>query len=193
MVVLSGDAVSGFFEASVPAAGPQPRPWPLVPLRDGVVRFASLPNSEAIVSLDEMGAITIWSVGNLTPDTHAMLPPVSDPRSADVRIGWKGPGVCYTASGTRVLAYASHHTIITESVVAPIESIVWMNDAQYVVLSRQGDGSSRVVVGDTERPGWTRTCDIGGEPIERIELLKDHRRVAAVTGAGAVRVYHLRP
>ena len=194
LVVLSGREVFGFFEGKgARLAGETLPSWSLAPLRKGAIRMATLPGAEAIVSLDDQGAMTIWSVGNLTPDTQALVPIVSDPEAADVRIGWKGPGVCYLARGESVVAYATHHAIVTDTVAAPFAAIAWMNDFEHALLAKGADGSSRILLGDTQRPGWTRECDTGGERIERIELLKDHRHVAAITAAGEIRIYSLRP
>lgn len=194
LVVLSDREVVGFFEGKgARLAGETLPQWSYAPLRNRVARMATLHGAEAIVSLDDRGVITIWSVGNLTPDMEVSLPPVADPEAAEVQIGWKGPGVCYLVRGTSVVSYATHHAIVTDMVSAPPTAIVWSNDSEYAVLTEGEGGSSRIVLGDTQRPDWSRECDTGGERIERIEILKDHRHLAAITAAGEARIYRLRP
>lgn len=193
-VVLSGHEVHAFFQGKgEKSTGNQSASWTRSMLRDGIVRISSLPGAEALVSLDTKGAITIWSVGNLSPDLQVQLPVVHNPQEADDKIGWKGPGVCYLTRGAHVFEHASHHGVVGYEVPGPVAGMVWPTDAEYVLLTRLSDGSSGVLLGDMQRRDWSRDFDLGSERIERIELLKDRRRVAAYAESGAIRVYRVRP
>lgn len=209
LVILSDRDVHALFKTRPAAARrggaapPVPDATPEVPaepawkhssMRGDVHAVATLPGKEAVLSLGTSGTLTIWSVGNLVEDMTVRLPPVdlSQP-AAQAHIGWKSPGVCFIATGRRIMEHAPLHAPESYTVAHPIRSIVWPTASEYVLLTADADGKSRLICGDRLRPEWSRDCDLGGEQVVEIMLLDDRRHVLAITTAGAGRIYPIRP
>ena len=194
LAILSAGEVQGFFFRTRRARrGDEAVACDLVPsLRGGVFKVASFAGSEAMASLDDEGVVTVWSVGTLTSDTVYPGRMVKDPTDL-AEFGWKSAGVCYTAEGRTVREFASHHTIHSYVLPAPVSAIRWLSDSEYVLLSLRKDGRSRLLLGNSRHPDSCRECDPGDEPLERIEVLEDQRQVVAITRSGGARVYRVRP
>jgi hypothetical protein len=193
LVVLSGRTVHAFFKTWQHAAGlDAPPEWVLMPLRDDVQALTTLPGAEAVLSMDDSGLLTMWSVGGLTEDVPVVPAMISktQPR-AKVIIGWKTRGVCFFSNGRKMTEVALHHDIETHTLPAPAKDIVWIGESLFVMLTDEPGTTPRLLLADRSRPDWTCDFDVGGSTIEAIQLLADRRRIAAITSDGGVRIYRL--
>ena len=187
-------AVCGRRRKNLPVFENVPDEWTHVPLRDGVVRMAVFPNSEAVLSVDADGNLTAWSFGGMTEDTPLGPPRFLSRDLADVIFGWKIAGMAFVVRDDRVFEIASLHGPEAKSqrIVAAARAIVWPTATEYVELGRTAAaGRSRLVWGDVQKPGSHRELDAGADAIERIELSDDHRQVVAITTQGGIRIYPL--
>lgn len=194
VVVLSGHAVHAFFRTrrGTPALDALPE-WLGQELRDDIRAIATLPGTEAVLSMDPVGQLTMWSVGRLTEDMPVRLSLInaSQPKNPWI-IGWKSRGVCFVAEGRLVTEFAPYHGIDSHQIPAPAKAIAWPGESMLVMLTDEPGGNSRLLLTDRSRPGWSRAFDLGGATIETISLLADRDRIAAITADGGVRIYSLR-
>lgn len=194
VVVSDRKAYAAFKTYRSGAAATDIPDWKLVHLRDDIHAIATLPGSEAIISASSDGRLTVWSLGHFTEDIVLTLPPL---RAKDGRftghIGWKTAGVSFVAQDSTILEHAPLHGPLAYKVAAPIQTIVWPSDTEHVVLADDSAGRCRMFIGDRQRPGWSRECDLDGTQVVDLQLLDDRRRVLAITTAGDARVYVVRP
>ena len=193
VVVLSGHTVHAFFKTPQSAAELDDVPeWVLRPLREDVRAIATLPGTEAVLSIDATGHPTMWSVGGLTDDVSLLSSTIKLSRaSASGIIGWKSRGECFFAEGRRVTEVAVHHNLERHTLPAPAKAIVWVGESLFVMLTDEPGTTPRLLLADRSRPDWTRYFDVGGSTIEAIQLLADRRRIAAIASDGGVRIYRL--
>lgn len=158
----------------------------------GVIRVASLTRAESMVSFNDDGTLSTWSISQMTPDIVMPAIQLDEVHLRDVTVGWKNPGVCYLTRGRMVTEYASHAVVGAYAVLAPVRAIRWLTDSEYVLLSEEEGGRTRLTLGDSQRPGWLRELDVGDESIDGIEVTEDRRQVVAVTRSGGARVYRVR-
>jgi len=193
LVVLSGRAVHAFYKTRQDSPdGAAPPEWLLRPLREDVRAIATLPGTEAVLSIDDAGQPTMWSVGGLTEDVPLIGAAIIPSRTwTPGLIGWKSRGVCFFAEGSMVTEVALHNDIERYTLPAPAKAIAWVGDSRFVLLTDEPGAKPRLLLADRSRPDWSRELDVGGATIDSISLLADRQRVAAITSDGGLRIYRL--
>lgn len=188
----AGDAFACFVRRQTLVESPSLSSWKLVPVRTGLRMVATLAGTETVFGLEDDGRFTLWSVGGLAEDLPVFLPPRAHPPS-NLLIGWKSEGVCYIAEGVKILEYAPTIGLRAYQVAAPVSSIAWLTETEHVIVSTGDEGRSRVFLGDSQRPGWTRDLDLANEQAASLALLDDRRHLVIITRTGNARIYNLRP
>jgi hypothetical protein len=145
-----------------------------------------------VLSVDDAGQPTMWSVGGLTEDVPLIGAAIIPSRTwTPGLIGWKSRGVCFFAEGRKVTEVALHHDIDSHTLPAPAKAITWVGDSRFVMLTDEPGAKPRLLLADRSRPDWSRELDVGGATIDSISLLADRQRVAAITSDGSLRIYRL--
>lgn len=192
VVILSGLRLHGFFKTRKgPFLREETPEWVLQSLRGDVSMIASLPGSEAVISMDVKGEITMWSVGGLSEDIVVRPAPSYSSDPVGKIIGWKSRGVGFVANDGSVTELSPHTGIESYQVASPLRSIVWPNESMPLTLSGTPGERQRLLLTDRKRPEWSCDLALGEGECESITLLDDRRRVAVIASDGGIRIYAL--